>query len=165
MPLRDPLLAELEQEAAVTRRTLERVPDGRFEYRPHPKSFTLGALAQHLATIPMWGAMTLRTPELDLSGPFPEETDASAEAVLARLDRNLADFRAALAEASDETLLAPWTLRTGDKVHFTMPRLAVIRGLVMNHGVHHRAQLGVYLRLLDVPVPAMYGPSADEAGF
>lgn len=150
---------------AVTRRTLERVPGDRLEYRPHAKSFTLGALAQHLATIPRWGAMTLQTPELDLSGPFPQETDAAVEAILARFDRNLADFRTALAAASDEALLASWTLRSGGKVHFTMPRLAVIRGMVMNHAVHHRAQLGVYLRLLDVPVPSMYGPSADEPGF
>ena len=164
MALRDSLLPELKREMAVTRKTLERVPADRLDYQPHPKSFTLGALAQHLATVPMWGAMTLNTADLDISGPRPQEHDATVAAILARFDKNLADFTAALTGASDEALLAPWSLKSGSQVHFTMPRLAVLRGMVMNHAVHHRAQLGVYLRLLDVPVPSMYGPSADEAG-
>ncbi len=164
MALRDSLLPELHQEMAVTRRTLERLPAGKFDYKPHPKSFSLGDLAQHLAQLPVWGSMTLNTTDLDVSGPMPREPLTTVAEILAKFDKNLADFTAALSSATDEALLAPWSLKSGEKVHFTMPRLAVIRGMVMNHTVHHRAQLGVYLRMLDVPVPSMYGPTADEPG-
>lgn len=164
MAIRDSLLPELQQEMAVTRRTLERLPEDKFDYKPHPKSFSLGDLAQHLAQLPVWGSMTLKTTDLDVSGPMPREPITTAAGILAKFDKNLADFTAALSAATDEALLAPWSLKSGAKIHFTMPRLAVIRGMVMNHTVHHRAQLGVYLRMLDVPVPSMYGPTADEPG-
>lgn len=164
MAIRDSLLPELQQEMAVTRRTLERLPEDKFDYKPHPKSFSLGDLAQHLAQLPVWGSMTLKTTDLDVSGPMPREPITTAAGILAKFDKNLADFTAALSAATDEALLAPWSLKSGAKIHFTMPRLAVIRGMVMNHTVHHRAHLGVYLRMLDVPVPSMYGPTADEPG-
>lgn len=167
MPLIDTFMAELEHEAAVTRRVLERVPEDRLDFKPHEKSMTLGRLAGHVAEIPMWGATTLTTEELDMAAPSEidafEATDRAG--LLARFDREVESFRRAGEGRGDEELFEEWTFRSGDQVLFRMPKASVIRVWVLNHLVHHRGQLSVYLRLLDVPVPAIYGPSADEQPF
>jgi uncharacterized damage-inducible protein DinB len=166
MSLGQSLLPEFDHETSGTRKTLERVPEDRLDWRPHPKSMTLGGLASHLANVPSWIAFTVSFPSLDLAPvgqpPLRQPEMTSRKALLEHFDRHVAEGRAALATASDEALLAPWTLLSGGKAYFTMPRIAVLRSFVMNHNVHHRAQLGVYLRLLDVAVPGLYGPSADE---
>lgn len=156
------LLPEFDLEMRNTRRALERVPGDRLEYRPHPKSFDLLALAGHVANLPSWIAMTFRTEELDLSQPFDRSEPKTKDDILADLERTSAEARSVLEGLAPEDLDATWTLRTGDEVHFTLPKAAVYRSFAMNHLVHHRAQLIVYLRLLDVPVPGLYGPSADE---
>ena len=164
MPLMQSLLPELDHEAASTRRILERVPMERADWRPHPKSFSLGELANHLTTLISWAPYTMSSTELDFStSSFEPPVRTTTEALLADFDAYVAAARAALDAADDEAALTAWTLRSGEQVHFTMPRIAVVRSMVMNHLIHHRAQLGVYLRLLDVPVPGMYGPSADDA--
>lgn len=164
MRIADLLSPEFDQELSVTRRVLERVPNGKGEWKPHPKSFPLGHLAQLVARLPGWATMTMHQTELDLSagGGYTFET---TETLLAEFDRNAAEGKAAIAEASNEDFQVPWSLKMGDRVLLTQPRYSVIRGSVINHLVHHRAQLGVYLRLLDVPVPSMYGPTADERSF
>jgi uncharacterized damage-inducible protein DinB len=162
------LLPELDQEVANTRRALERIPDGAFSYKPHDKSFSMMELANHLARIPGWGSATLTTDSMDLDpekGEFvPPDPAETVQAVLEVFDEGARGLRAALEAASDEELMKPWTLTSGDQVFFTMPRIAVIRGMILNHMIHHRGQLTVYLRLNDLPVPALYGPSADEDG-
>jgi uncharacterized damage-inducible protein DinB len=166
MTLREALLAEFDQEMANTRKSLERVPYDRAEWRPHPKSSTLGRLATHLAEIPAWASTALEQDSLDLSPPgsAPHQPAfiGSHREVLDLFDKNVAAARAALVAVSDESLGKPWSLLSGGKTIFTLPRLAVFRSFVLNHTIHHRGQLGVYLRLNDVPVPALYGPSADE---
>jgi len=159
------LLPEFDHEMAGTRKTLERVPEDRLAWRPHAKSMTLGALASHLANLPSWTVPTIKQSSLDLAPggvPMRQEERTSRQALLDHFDRHVAAGRAALVAASDETLQGPWSLLSNGKTYFTMPRIVVLRTFVMNHNVHHRAQLGVYLRQLDVPVPALYGPSADE---
>lgn len=145
-----------------TRRTLERVPYDKADWKPHTKSMAMGPLARHVAMLPGMGVPVLTTAELDLGGERPQATVTSTEELLKLFDRNVAATRKALAGAEDTGFKAPWTLRAGDRVIFTLPRLAAWRTFVMNHGIHHRAQLGVYLRLNDIPVPGIYGPSADE---
>lgn len=162
------LLPEFDAEAANTRKTLERVPTEKFGWKPHQKSFTMGALAVHLATMPGWTVDTISKDSFDYAPPGappyqPPTANTTAELV-ALFDKGIASARAALANASDEHLMKPWTLMAGGKTILTMPRVAVIRTFVMNHCIHHRAQLGVYLRLNDIPVPSIYGPSADEGG-
>lgn len=157
------LLGELDHELSQLRKTIERIPSEQLNFKPHPKSMTLSQLGTHLAQIPFWGAMTLTTPEVDLAQPWEQPDPKTTEEILAILDRSVSEFRAALEPASEETMQAPWTLRKGEHVIFTMPRAQLMRGMIMNHLIHHRGQLSVYLRLLDVPVPALYGPSADEA--
>ena len=157
------LLPEFDQEMAGTRKTLERIPEDKLEFKPDPKSMTLGRLAGHVAEMPGWGAMTLNTESLDVGlGNFEPTIAKSKDQLLAVFDKNAADARAAIAAASDENLMKPWTLLMKGQTMFTMPRIAVIRTMVMNHTIHHRAQLTVYYRLTGVPVPGMYGPSADE---
>ena len=160
------LLPEFDQEMRSTRRTLERVPQDKLTWKPHEKSGTMGWLAAHIALIPSWGTMTLTTESLDIAPPGEPahriEPATDVAAMLATFDRLVEECRATLAAAADEDFTKPWTLlRTGQPM-FTMPRIAVYRSMVMNHMVHHRAQLSVYLRLNDIPVPALYGPSADE---
>jgi len=163
------ILPEFEQEMANTRKTLERVPDDKFAWKPHEKSMSLGGLSTHLANIPSWTTHTFEKDELDIAPPgappFHLEEAKSRADVLEAFDRNVAAARAALAAAGDEAWMGPWSLLKGGNKVMTLPRAAVMRGFVMSHLIHHRAQLGVYLRLLDVPVPAIYGPSADEGGF
>ena|ERR1700694_3932585 len=161
--LHQTLIPELKQEGAQTRKMLERVPYERFDWKPHDKSMLLRRLSVHIAELPGWIPLTLQTTELDLAQRKYEPTAVgSTEALLALHDKKLEEAVTALSSASDEDLMMPWTLRMGDRVMFTMPRIAVIRTITLNHIIHHRAQLSVYLRLLDVPVPGMYGPSADE---
>jgi uncharacterized damage-inducible protein DinB len=167
MALVDGLLAEYDREMHTTRRVLERAPERDFAWQPHAKSFTLGQLATHLATIPHWGVAVLTEPGFDLAagGGQPAPLLATTAELLATFDRHVAATRAALADRTDADLLAPWTLRRGDQVVFTLPRAGVLRSFILSHMIHHRGQLSVYLRLRDVPVPSIYGPSADEAAF
>jgi len=164
MQLATPLLGELAREAATTRRVLERVPDDRFDWQPHPKSMTLKALAVHLATVPAWGAATLAGTEFDLAQAEDRRPEiGSTEELLRFFDGAVGDFEERLGRADDAALLAPWTLKKQGAVVVTLPRAAVLRSIIFNHSIHHRGQLSVFLRLLDVPVPSIYGPSADEA--
>lgn len=165
MALVDMLLPEFDHEMATTRRLLERVPDDRLSWTPHAKSFTLAQLAQHVATIPMWGTMTLTSNELDLAGGFTNPPAESRTALVKLFDENAARARSELTGKTDAELMAPWTLKRGADIIFSMPKASVWRSFVMNHLVHHRAQLSVYLRMQDVPLPAMYGPTADEQAF
>ena len=162
MAIADGLLPEFDHEMTVTRKLLERVPEGNFDWKPHQKSMSLGQLAQHVATIPRWGDVTLSRTEFDLSSePAPAAMTTRAE-MLEAFDRHVRDARAALVGKGDGELMAPWTLKRDGRTIFSMPRTGVWRSFVMSHLIHHRAQLGVYLRMHDVPLPSVYGPSADE---
>ena len=163
MLLIDALLPEYDREMATTRRVLERVPEDRFAWKPHDKSMSLGVLATHVAQLPTWGASTMNQSEVDLKGPFVPPQLLTRADVLKAFDDNVAATRAALLGKTDAEMMAPWSLKRDGQVLFTMPKAAVMRSFVMNHVIHHRAQLSVYLRLNDVPVPSIYGPSADEA--
>jgi len=167
MGLADALLPEFDHEAAITRKTLARVPEDKLQWKPHEKSMSLVGLATHLANLPRWTVFTMEGPSYDVAPPggepFRLEPVASVEEAIRLFDKSVAEARASLSSATDQALLAPWSLLSGGKTVLTMPRIAVLRSFVMNHMIHHRAQLGVYLRLNDVPVPATYGSSADEA--
>ncbi|HSM07142.1 MAG TPA: DinB family protein [Longimicrobiales bacterium] len=157
------LLPEWDQELAGTRAVLSRLAFDRADFRPHERSWTLVELATHVANLPMWLPMTLQSEELDLAEPLPSPPlPESRDDLVARFDANVARARAALAAASGEDLGVPWTLRRGTEVFFTVPRLAVVRTMILNHLIHHRGQLTVYLRMTGTPVPGLYGPSADE---
>lgn len=166
MKISESLLPEFDQEMANTRKVLMRVPPAKFSWKPHPKSYEMGALAAHIANMADWGGLTLQTDSFDYAPPgappYQAPKFSSTEELLAAFDKSVANARSALAAADDSQMLAPWNLMAGGKTIMTMPRVAVIRSFVMNHTIHHRAQLGVYLRLNDIPVPALYGPSADE---
>jgi uncharacterized damage-inducible protein DinB len=167
MPLRDALLPEFDHEMANTRKTLERVPEDKLSWKPHEKSGTMGWLASHIADIPGWVPAAINQDSIDIApeGQHPAPAQAASRAeVLDKFDKNISTARAAIAGAEDRVLMQPWSLLATGKVIFTMPKIAVLRSFVMSHSIHHRAQLGVYLRLNDVPVPAIYGPSADETG-
>ena len=166
MSIAESLLPELDQEFKNTKKILERVPDDKFDWSPHDKSFSLGGLVSHTAALPMWATTTLNEDSFNIApadGEMPQTPQAtnSAEAVK-MFEASAAQAREALAAMSDEDLHKPWSLMAGDETMWTQPRIAVFRSMIMNHLIHHRAQLGVYLRLLDQPVPAVYGPSADE---
>ena len=165
MSIAESMLPEFDMEMAKTRRMLERVPAANFAWKPHEKSWCVGQLALHLARIPEWLAMTMNTDEVDFaqSPPPKYEEPANAAEVLAKFDANVAASRVSLAGAADERMLGTWTGRSGDQVHFVLPRVALVRGFIMNHMIHHRGQLTVYYRMLGVPVPALFGPSADES--
>jgi uncharacterized damage-inducible protein DinB len=165
MGISEALLPELDREMTIVRKVLERAPDGRFSWRPHAKSFSLGELVSHIAHLPTWGAETLNMGEIDIgTSPRPAELGSTA-AVIATFDANVAAMRAALVGTSDNQIMTIWTLKRNGKVLFSMPKAVVLRSFVLSHVIHHRGQLSVYLRLLDVPVPSMYGPSADEPAF
>ena len=166
MLIRDALLPEFDQEAATTRRVLERIPDDKFSFKPHPKSMDMASLATHLCEMTGWAVDTITEDSFDLAGfdPSTRRIVASRAELLEKFDKSVAKARGALSAAEDAQLMQPWSLKSGDKVFFTMPKVAVLRSFVFNHCVHHRGQLSVYLRLNDIPVPAMYGPSADEPG-
>lgn len=165
MPLVDALLPEFDREMTTTRTVLERVPEDKFEWKPHVKSFSLGVLATHVATLPTWGAETLNRIEIDVSGSQVPTALPSKADLLAAFDQNVATARAALVGKTDAELMATWSLKRGGKTLFSMPKSVVLRSFVLSHLIHHRGQLTVYLRLLDVPVPSVYGPSADEPVF
>ncbi len=158
------LLPEFDQEMANTRKMLERVPDEQLAFKPHEKSFSLLELASHVANLPTWIGITLNTAELDVDvdRPWEREQPTSRDEILAEFDKAAKEARPILEAATDGDFEATWTLRSGEQVWFTMPKSAVYRSFALNHLIHHRAQLSVYLRLLEVPVPGMYGPSADE---
>ena len=162
MPLNQALLPEFDHEMANTRKSLERVPDGKFDWKPHPKSMTLGGLATHLSTINHWAEAIVGQDSFDVSSAPPQPAFKSTKEVLDAFDKNAATARNAIAGSSDDKLMKPWSLLKGGQAIFTLPRVAVLRSFILNHTIHHRAQLGVYLRLNDVPVPSIYGPSADE---
>jgi len=171
MAIRDGILPEFDHEVANTRKVLERVPEGKPDFKPHPKSMAMDRLAGHLAELPGWAKETMLQDSIDVNPPGAPQGQnlslkmTSRKQLLEEFDKRAAAGRAAIAGASDETFMKPWSLVTGGKTIFTLPKIAVLRGFVMNHMIHHRAQLGVYLRLNDVPVPSIYGPSADEQVF
>jgi len=165
MPMVDALLPEFDHEMTVTRKLLERVPEDKWDWKPHQKSYTLGQLAQHVATIPMWGAVTITQSEIDVGGSQQLPQVRTRQGLLDMFDQNVKGTRAALEGRGDAEFMAPWSLKNSGKTVFTMPKAMVWRSFVMSHLIHHRAQLSVYLRLNDVPIPSMYGPSADEGAF
>jgi uncharacterized damage-inducible protein DinB len=164
MPLIDALLPEFDREMGLTRRALDRVPDGQFDFKPHPTSFSLGQLAEHLTEMPRWTSMTMTQSALETSLDRPADyvPPATRAQLLAQFDKHLKEARGHLAGKTDGELAAPWTLKSGGKEVFTMPKIAVMRNFVLNHMIHHRGQLTVYLRMLGIPVPSIYGPSGDE---
>ena len=169
MPLAELLLPEFDEEMTATRRVLERVPDGKSLWKPHPKSMTLGRLATLVAELPGWVVNALTLDELDImppGGPPPRfEALGSSKQILELFDRNAAAARAAIAQAPDAEFRKPWAFKVGGRTVATNPKFTVYRRTVLNHLVHHRGQLTVYLRLNDARVPAVYGPTADEPNF
>jgi uncharacterized damage-inducible protein DinB len=167
MTIAQMLLPEWDTEMATTRKVLARVPDsdGRGEWKPHPKSFPMGHLAQLVSRMPGWATSMMTTTELDIApenAPAQPYTFEKTETLLEEFDRGAAEGRAAIAAASDDDFQVPWTMKAGGHAVATDSRYQMLRTGMLNHLVHHRAQLGVYLRLVDLPVPAMYGPTADE---
>ncbi|HEV7594266.1 MAG TPA: DinB family protein [Gemmatimonadaceae bacterium] len=160
MTIAETLLPEFDQEMVTTRRVLERVPTDKGKWKPHPKSFSLGHLAQLVAGMPGWITSAVQQTHLDLS-KYPGYSYEKTEDLVKVFDRNVAEARKAIAAATDSDFTRPWSLKHGDRVIFTQQRGQVVRQTI-NHLVHHRGQLTVYLRLVDVPVPSIYGPTADE---
>ena len=159
------LLAAFDQIVAGSRTVLEAVPPDRMDWRPHEKSWTLGELATHVANLPNWTMATLSMSEFDIDpeggGPPPLPALQSADELVAALDQSAATARGAIEGCSDEDLESPWTMLVSGEPRFTLPKGVVLRTFIMDHMIHHRAQLGVYLRMLDVPVPQLFGPTAD----
>jgi len=165
MGIAQAMIPEFDYEMANTRKTLERVPNEKFDWKAHEKSFSMGSVASHLSNLPTWANIVLGMDEFDMApGGEPLKTPPlhSREEVLAVFDKNVADARKALENERDEHIFQSWKLLSNGHEVMSMPRVAVLRGFVMNHIIHHRAQLTVYLRLNDIPVPSLYGPSADE---
>jgi len=161
--IREILLSEFDHEMGTTRRLLERVPDDRLTWKPHEKSMTMGRLATHLSNIPHWSGTILNDTSFDLATAAPNgEAKGSRRDILKHFEEGSAAARGMLARASDAELNAAWSLKRAGQQIFSMPRVAAFRSFVVNHMIHHRGQLSVYLRLNDIPVPAIYGPSADE---
>jgi uncharacterized damage-inducible protein DinB len=162
MPIAQMLLPEFDHEMANTRKMLERVPDGKFDYKPHEKSMTLGRLSAHTAEIPSYATATLRFEKLDITGQEKPFAPATRKEILDAFDKHVVEARELLSKATDEELAKIWTLNYKGQDVFSMPRAAVLRTMVLSHLIHHRSQLGVYLRMNNVEIPGMYGPSADE---
>jgi uncharacterized damage-inducible protein DinB len=162
MALRDIALADFEHEMMQTRKALERVPDELWGWKPHPKSFSFGDLANHIVNMVHWIPTTLQSEGLDLDPNFKLPTLPNRAELLAEFDKNLSAAQSALTAAVDSALTTNWTLSAGGKPLFTMPRVAVLRSMIVNHLVHHRGQLTVYLRINNVPLPDLYGPTADS---
>jgi len=160
------ILPEFDQEMASTRKVLERVPEDKLDWQPHQKSHTIGWNANHLAELPGWVTVTIAQTSLDIAPPgakpYATPSHATRQAILDVFDKNVAAAREAIAAVKDEEMGQPWSLLKTGATIFTMPRAAVVRSFVLNHIIHHRAILCVYLRLNNVPVPGMYGPSGDE---
>jgi uncharacterized damage-inducible protein DinB len=156
-------IAEMEQEAISTRKCLERIPEEKFGWKPHEKSMEMGKLASHIAEMFSWTNSTMSSDELDFATmDYKPYEPASTADLLAFFDKNFNGAIETLKSCSDEDFMKPWSLKNGETTYFTMPKVAVIRGFVLSHVIHHRGQLSVYLRLNDIPVPSIYGPSADE---
>jgi uncharacterized damage-inducible protein DinB len=166
MPINQAFLGEFDHEMANTRKTLERVPEDKFDWAPHPKSMTMGKLAMHLAEMPGWTKETLEKDSIDIAGYSGPPVAKTRKEILDLFDKNVATARAALVAATDDSnWMKTWSMKKGDQVAFSMPKVAVVRAFIFSHNIHHRAQLGVYLRLNNVAVPMIYGPSADEGAF
>lgn len=165
MSLSEALLPEFDEEMKNTRKILECVPDGKFDYQPHPKSMTLGRLASHVAELPAWAVMTLDREVLDLTPDFKPQIAKTRAELFEMFDKSVREAREKIAATSDEDWKKIWTFKYMGKTIMALPRSTVMRSTVMNHLVHHRAQLGVFLRLNDVEFPGMYGPSADDHKF
>jgi uncharacterized damage-inducible protein DinB len=162
MTISEMLLPEFDQEMANTRKILDCVPEDKFAWKPHEKSMSMGRLASHVAEMPMWAAAIVNQYKLELTpGQKPFNAATKAE-LMSAIDKNVADARAAIAGASDEHLGKTWSFIYGGHTVFALPRAAVLRNMVMSHLIHHRGQLSVYLRLKEVAIPGMYGPSADD---
>lgn len=163
MTMSQALLPEFDNEMRLTRRALERVPDDRFDWKPHAKSMTMGRLAAHLAELPAFGTAIVQTDGINFDkGEYKAVMAATQAEVLAAFDKNVAATREAIAGATDDHLRQPWHLIYKEKKLFEAPRAVALRAMAMNHIIHHRGQLTVYLRLNDIAVPSIYGPSADE---
>jgi uncharacterized damage-inducible protein DinB len=169
MKISESLLPEFDQEAGMTKSVLERCPEAKFDFKPHEKSWELIRLATHLANLPGWTLITLKQDVFDVAPPgappYKEEPPKTTAELVAKFEKNTADARLAIADASDDEFAKIWTMLKGGEKIFSMPKMVCLRSFVMNHGIFHRGQLAVYLRLIDVPVPALYGPSADEGSF
>ncbi|MEW6127353.1 MAG: DinB family protein [Acidobacteriota bacterium] len=162
------LLTEFDTEMATMRKTLERVTDDKFGWKPHDRSMTMGDLSSHIANMIGWVNVTISADEFDLAPggvPMKNEAAKSNAELLETLDKNIAAARAAIESASDEQLMKSWSLKQNGQTLLSIPKVAVLRSFVMNHCIHHRGQLSVYLRMNDIPVPSIYGPSADESPF
>jgi uncharacterized damage-inducible protein DinB len=168
MTFADALLPEFDQEMKTTRKYMERFPAEKADYKPHEKSMSMSRLASHVAEIPTWATATFAADELDMNPvggtPMKPVIYATSDDLLAFFDKNAAEARAAIASASDAEHARGWSLKSAGQTYFTMPKGAVLRTWVYSHLIHHRAQLSVYYRLNDVPVPATYGPTADDSG-
>lgn len=162
MAMNEAFIGELKHEAATTRKVLERIPAETFDWKPHEKSMTMSQLAAHVADMFGWFSHTLERDELDFAAGYAQPKPANAEELVGILDENTAAAIESLRKTDDAAFMKNWTLRSGEEIFLQMPKVAVVRSMVMNHIVHHRGQLSVYLRLNDIPVPALYGPSADE---
>jgi uncharacterized damage-inducible protein DinB len=162
MPFSQALLPEFDEEMKNTRKILECVPDGKFDYQPHPKSMTLGRLATHVAELPSWTTFTLDREVLEMTPDWKPNFASSRAELLEMFDKNVTAARAKIEAATDEDWQVIWTFKWQGKTIMSMPRSVVMRSTIMNHLIHHRAQLGVFLRLNDVEFPGMYGPSADD---
>src|SRR5688572_7808615 len=160
------LVREFDHEAASTRKVLDRVPEQHVEWAPHPKSKSLGELANHIAGLPVWAVRIMQSPEYAFMAPGAPTPGIrpweSKSALMAKFDQHVAEARGLIEPASDQQIMEKWSLKRGGEVVFTLPRMAAIRSMVLSHTIHHRGQLTVYLRLKDVPVPGVYGPTADE---
>jgi uncharacterized damage-inducible protein DinB len=163
MSLAETLLPEFDQEMKTTRRLIERVPTEKGKWRPHPKSFPLGHLTQLVVMMPSWITNAVQETSLDLAN-YPGYSYETTEDLVKTFDKNVREARAALAKTSDKDFTVDWSLKHGTNVFFTAPRATIVRQTI-NHLVHHRGQLTVYLRLIDVPIPSIYGPTADEKTF
>ena len=162
MEIKDALLADYDHEMGTTRKLLERLPDEKLSWKPHAKSMSLGGLATHLSRIPQWAATILNEPFFDLTAERPAAPEPASRAdLLASFDATVRQTRAWM-DKSDPEYMSLWMLKRGDHEMFSVPRVTAFRNFILHHVIHHRGQLSVYLRLNDVPVPSMYGPSADE---
>lgn len=162
MAIRDLLLPEFDQEMATARKVIERLREDKYDWAPHERSMKAGRLASHIAEMPVWGSISIAQDSLDLAGGHQPFNATSRSELLAAFDKNVGECRKAIEGASDELLMQSWSLLNEGKAMMTMTKITVIRSFVLNHIIHHRGQMSVYLRLTDTPVPSIYGPSADE---